>query len=236
MRKVIAVSALLFSASSFAAVGIPVADNPAAIVRAVEWAQLGAQWAKTLTQYKNELSAYKSQLETATGSRDIGGFMGEIKNLKGQLDGYKKRSITLDDMLSSSGGLSTDAERIFNKYKLFELCKGQDQVTMDGCKEDVVNKAATLETAETISKELRAKINDASALAARAERSKDSKESQDLSNAIGIKNMEITALQTQWNIYTQQSQAREKLLEEKRSAAFRKRQGEGQIPRFNIKY
>lgn len=234
MKKIIALCLALFTGSAFAVVGIPVADNPAAAVRVVEWAELLKQWGVTAKQYKDELSAYKDQLETATGTRNIGGFMSDIRNLKGQLEGFNSRSITLNDMLSTSGGgLSSDVERIFNKYKLFELCKGQSVATMNGCKENIVNKAATLDAAETINKQLQTKMNDASVLAERAEKSKDSKESQDLANAIGVKNMEISALQTQWNIYTQQNQAREKLLDDKRKAAFRNQQRNAPVPTFN---
>lgn len=233
MKTVIALCAVLFTGSAFAAVGIPVADNPAAAVRVVEWAQLLKQWGVTASHYKSEITAYKDQLATATGVRNIGGFMNEFRNLKGQLTGYSKSSTSLDDMLSSSGGgLSSDAERIFNKYKLFDVCKGQSLVATANCKENIVNKAATLDTAETINQQLQTKMKDASVLAERAEKSKDTKESQDLANAISVKNMEISALQTQWSIYTQQNQAREKLLEDKRKAAFQKQQMNAPVPTF----
>lgn len=234
MKQIIALCLVLFTGSAFAVLGIPVADNPAAAVRVVEWTTLLKQWGETAGHYKSEITAYKDQLATATGARNIGGFMSEIKNLKGQLSGYSKSSISLNDMLfSNGGGLNSDAERIFNKYKLFEVCKGQSEVTMNGCKEKIVNKAATLDTAETISQQLQTKMNDSAVLAERAEKSKDSKESQDLANAIGVKNMEISALQTQWSIYTQQSQAREKLLEDKARAAFQKQQMNAPVPTFN---
>lgn len=234
MKKIIALCTVLFTGSAFAFVGIPVADNPAAAVRVVEWAQLLKQWGETVKQYDKEITAYKDQLATATGVRNIGGFLGEFRNLKGQLEGYSNRSLTLDEMLSSSGGgLSSDAERIFNKYKMFDVCKGQNMVSTANCKEKIVNKASTLDAADTISKQLQTKMKDASVLADRAEKSKDSKESQDLANAIGVKNMEISALQTQWNIYTQQNQAREKLLDEKRKAAFKQQQTNAPVPTFN---
>lgn len=81
MKTILMMFALIFTGSAFAVVGIPVADNPAAAVRVVEWAQLLKQWGETVKQYKSELTAYKDQLATATGVREIGEFLDEAKKM-----------------------------------------------------------------------------------------------------------------------------------------------------------
>ncbi|MCI4005147.1 type IV secretion system protein, partial [Dickeya dianthicola] len=66
--------------------GIPVFDTVNNTESINQWMQKLKQWQETVTHYKDELDAYKQQLATATGIRDIQGFLREAKSLKDDID------------------------------------------------------------------------------------------------------------------------------------------------------
>ncbi|EFO3708864.1 type IV secretion system protein, partial [Escherichia coli] len=76
---------LFFSAQAFSA-GIPVFDAVQNTESINQWMQKLQQWEDTVTHYKSELDAYKKQLATATGVRDIQGFLSDARSLKTDID------------------------------------------------------------------------------------------------------------------------------------------------------
>lgn len=66
-----------------------------------QWMQELQQWEDTVTHYKSELDAYKKQLATATGVRDIQGFLSDARSLKTDIDNLRKSGISLDDLLTT---------------------------------------------------------------------------------------------------------------------------------------
>ena len=234
MKTILMMFALIFTGSAFAVVGIPVADNPAAAVRVVEWAQLLKQWGETVKQYKSELTAYKDQLATATGVREIGEFLDEAKKIKNEAVSVVNDVKDAKDALTSIGGLAQgEYAALANKYGLMDSCKGLSLQMLDSCQGSITSKLNLIERAESVSDSFSRKLTSIQKLADRAQNSKDSKESQDLANAVNLKAVEMSALQLQWSMATEQAKAANVVWEEKRKAAFEKQQSNAPIPTFN---
>ena len=234
MKTILMMFALIFTGSAFAVVGIPVADNPAAAVRVVEWAQLLKQWGETVKQYKSELTAYKDQLATATGVREIGEFLDEAKKIKNEAVSVVNDVKDAKEALTSIGGLAQgEYAALSNKYGLMDSCKGLSLQMLDSCQGSITSKLNLIERAESVSDSFSRKLTSIQKLADRAQNSKDSKESQDLANAVNLKAVEMSALQLQWSMATEQAKAANVVWEEKRKAAFEKQQSNAPIPTFN---
>lgn len=234
MKTILMMFAILFTGSAFAVVGIPVADNPAAAVRMVEWAQLLKQWGETVKQYKSELTAYKDQLATATGVREIGEFLDEAKKIKNEAVSVVSDVKDAKDALTSIGGLAQgEYAALANKYGLMDSCKGLSLQMLDSCQGSITSKLNLIERAVSVSDSFSRKLTSIQKLADRAQNSKDSKESQDLANAVNLKAVEMSALQLQWSMATEQAKAANVVWEEKRKAAFEKEQLSAPVPTFN---
>ncbi|MDU4365242.1 MAG: type IV secretion system protein, partial [Klebsiella oxytoca] len=91
---------LFISTQAFSA-GIPVFDAVQNTESINQWMQKLQQWEDTVTHYKSELDAYKKQLATATGVRDIQGFLSDARSLKTDIDNLRKSGISLDDLLTT---------------------------------------------------------------------------------------------------------------------------------------
>jgi len=225
---------LFFTGSAFAVVGIPVADNPAAAVRVVEWGTLLKQWAVTAKQYKDELTAYNEQLMTSTGVRQIGEFLDEAKKIKNEAVSVVNDVKDAKDALTSIGSLAQgEYAALAGKYGLMDSCKGLSLQMLESCQGSITSKLNLIERAESVSDTFSRKLGSLQKLADRAQNSKDSKESQDLANAVNLKSVEMSALQLQWSMATEQAKAANVVWEEKRKSAYEKQQSNAPVPTVN---
>ena len=138
------------------------------------------------------------------------------------------------DALTSIGGLAQgEYAALANKYGLMDSCKGLSLQMLDSCQGSITSKLNLIERAESVSDSFSRKLTSIQKLADRAQNSKDSKESQDLANAVNLKAVEMSALQLQWSMATEQAKAANVVWEEKRKAAFEKEQLSAPVPTFN---
>lgn len=251
MKLLLALSVVLVVSPVFAA-GVVVNDPAAAAAASKAEAKAEAQrledkiekakknlkeasdFLLTLEQYRKVLEEYNKQLKAVTGIRDIGDIMVDIQSLKKDFMKDQLNSLDLNKMLNGSNGSPNEqADNIFNKYKLFAMCAGLNIIATTDCKQKNANKASTLESAQEVGLKLDAVLKNAEKLAALAQDAKDSKTSQDLNNAIGLRTIEMAALQTQLTMNVQQNQARDQLLEDKARVSFVKQQAMASAPTFN---
>jgi len=192
------------------------------------------QWKQTAEHFKEQHNMMKRQLASNTGERDIGDVDGELSSLSQELNGIEKHRRLLNNLLRSSDSQQNeDANEILEKYHIFDVCKEKGSRKLDNiCKEELLNKAGTIEVGEQIREKMKNKMVEASKLASKAKTTKDTKESQDLANAIALKDMEINQLKNQWDSFVDESNLREKLIEEKRREAFWEHQKNAPIPTF----
>lgn len=234
-----AIGAVLFFSSYSMAAGIPVFDGIQNTESINQFVQKLQQWSDTVTHYQNELDAYKKQLATATGVRNIQSFLSDAKNLKNDLDNLRKNGVSLDDLLTNSGGsYSSQLDSLYSKYKSLSTrdCDSSvntSQLYQDTCKQIVLNQAVAVENTSEVQDKISDTLSDISTLSSRMELSEDSKESQDLANAISAKSVQLNALTAQWEMSVKQSEIRNQMLAQKKQKAFTEQQMNAPVPDLN---
>jgi type IV secretion system protein VirB5 len=217
----------IFISTQAISAGIPVFDAVQNTESINQWIQKLQQWQETVTHYKSELDAYQQQLATATGIRDIQGFLSEAKNLKTDIDNLRRNGISLDDLLTSqSSSYSSELQGLYNKYKSFDVCNqsSSSQRYLDSCKQLILNQAVSIENTRDVENKIAGTLNDISDLSDRISNARDSKESQDLANAVAAKSVQLNALTSQWEMSVKQTEQRTKLLEQQKQKAFEQQQ------------
>ncbi|EKW1656952.1 TPA: type IV secretion system protein [Klebsiella oxytoca] len=225
-RDIILTLALFISTQAMSA-GIPVFDAVQNTESMNQWIQKLQQWQETVTHYRSELDAYKQQLATATGLRDVQAFLREAKSLKTDIDNLRQHGISLDDLLSNpSGSYSSELNSLYNKYKTFDTCNpsSSSQRYLDSCKQMILNQAVAIENTSEVENKITGTLGDISDLSDRIANAQDSKESQDLANAIAAKSVQLNALTSQWEMSVKQAEQRTTLLEQQKQKAFEQQQ------------
>ncbi|HBQ5624655.1 TPA: type IV secretion system protein [Klebsiella pneumoniae] len=225
-RDIILALSLFISTRAMSA-GIPVFDAVQHTESMNQWIQKLQQWQETVTHYRSELDAYKQQLATATGVRDVQAFLREAKSLKTDIDNLRQNGISLDDLLSNqSGSYSSELNSLYNKYKTFDTCNpsSSSQRYLDSCKQMILNQAVAIENTSEVENKITGTLGDISDLSDRIANAQDSKESQDLANAIAAKSVQLNALTGQWEMSVKQTEQRATLLEQQKQKAFEQQQ------------
>ncbi|QYM96568.1 type IV secretion system protein VirB5 [Dickeya ananatis] len=207
--------------------GIPVFDAVNNAESINQWMQKLKQWQETVTHYKDELDAYKQQLATATGIRDIQGFLREAKSLKDDIDALRKNGISLDDLLTNpDGSYSSALQGLYKKYQSFDSCNPSRSSLryQDSCKQLLLNQALAIENTREVQDRMTSTLNDIADLSDRIANAKDSKESQDLANTVAAKSVQLNALTSQWEMSVRQTEQRAILLEQQKQKAFEQQQ------------
>ncbi|GKK81473.1 MULTISPECIES: type IV secretion system protein [Enterobacterales] len=225
-RDIILALSLFISTQAMSA-GIPVFDAVQNTESINQWIQKLQQWQETVTHYRSELDAYKQQLATATGVRDVQAFLREAKSLKTDIDNLRQHGISLDDLLSNqNGSYSSELNSLYNKYKSFDTCNpsSSSQRYLDSCKQMILNQAVAIENTSEVENKITGTLDDISDLSDRIANAQDSKESQDLANAIAAKSVQLNALTSQWEMSVKQTEQRTVLLEQQKQKAFQQQQ------------
>ncbi|EPJ0882921.1 type IV secretion system protein [Citrobacter sp. Cf079] len=225
-RKLILALSLFISTQAMSA-GIPVFDAVQNTESMNQWIQKLQQWQETVTHYRSELDAYKQQLATATGVRDVQAFLREAKSLKTDIENLRQNGISLDDLLSNqSGSYSSELNSLYNKYKTFDTCNPSSSSPryLDSCKQMILNQAVAIENTSEVENKITSTLGDISDLSDRIANAQDSKESQDLANAIAAKSVQLNALTSQWEMSVKQTEQRATLLEQQKQKAFEQQQ------------
>ncbi len=202
-----------------------------------QWKEQAMQWQQTLKHYTNQQETMKDQLASLTNIRDIGDLEGQIDSLIYEMDGIERHRSMFTEMLSSSKPeISSEANDILNKYQMFDMCQKKGSSRLDNiCKEEILNKAGTIETGSKIKKKMKRKMREVQTLSRKASMTKDLKESQDIANAISLKQAEINQLEHQWQLSVDEANLREKLIEQKKIKAFNEQQKNAPSPNVIFK-
>jgi len=234
-RVIILALSLLMSTRVLSA-GIPVFDAVQNTESMNQWIQKLQQWQETVTHYRNELDAYEQQLATATGVRDVQAFLSDAKSLKNDIDNLRQNGISLDDLLSNqSGSYSSELNNLYKKYKTFDTCNpsNSSQRYLDSCKQMILNQAVAIENTSEVENKITGTLDDISDLSDRIANAQDSKESQDLANAIATKSVQLNALTSQWEMSVKQTEQRTTLLEQQKQKAFEQQQLTAPVANLN---
>ncbi|EMM6516294.1 type IV secretion system protein [Enterobacter ludwigii] len=207
---------MLLNSSLVSASGIPVVDAVANAQEMAHWTEKLKQWTETAQHYRSQIQAYKEQLATATGIRDIAGFVDQARNLKSDLERLRQPGQALNELLRS-GGSSGQFDALYKKYRIFDTCKAEQSKTwVDICKQQVINKALQFEQTDEIQQQVSQVLGEINTLSDRVALSGDIKESQDLANTIQLKSVMLNTLTTQWEMSVKAAENREQILENER--------------------
>ena len=225
-----------FLSSSAYCAGIPVFDAVSNQESLQQWLQKLQQWQETVSHFKSELNAYQQQLATATGVRDIQVLLQDAKSLKNDIAELGKHGISLDALLTNpQGSYSHELDNLYKKYQFFATCPSNHAapVYLQSCKQLLLNQAVAIENTHDIQNKMSQSLDIISTLSDRISLSKDSKESQDLANAVAAKSVQLHALTTQWEISVKQSEQRAALLIQQRQKAYNDWQLYAPVADFN---
>ncbi|PPZ39232.1 type IV secretion system protein VirB5, partial [Escherichia coli] len=92
------------------------------------------------------------------------------------------------------------------------------------CKQNVLNHAVSIDNTSDVENRINSTLSDISDLSDRITNAQDTKESQDLANAVAAKSVQLSALTSQWEMSVRQSEQRTTLLEQQRQKAFEQQQ------------
>ncbi|HGH3974408.1 TPA: type IV secretion system protein, partial [Yersinia enterocolitica] len=163
-------------------------------------------------------------------------FLLDAKSLKNDIEHLRENGISLDGLLTNpSGYYSSDLQRLYNKYQSFDICNqsSSSQRYLESCKQLVLNQAVSIENTSDVQNRINSTLNDISDLSDRIANAKDSKESQDLANAVAAKSVQLNALTSQWEMSAKQAEQRSLMLTQQRQKAFNEQQLTSPIPDFN---
>lgn len=106
------------------------------------------------------------------------------------------------------------------------------KIYLNVCKQETINKDYMIEQTAEVQKKVNNALKDIGNLSNRIANAKDSKESQDLANAIQAKSVKLNSLTSAWEMNIKAAEQRDKLLAAKREKAFRQHQYDAPLPKF----
>ncbi|EBH5154660.1 type IV secretion system protein VirB5 [Salmonella enterica] len=216
--------------------GILVFDATAKLENAKQWAKEAKQWMQTAQHYKDQIQAYKDQLATATGLRDIQGLISQAKGVRDDIRALQKQGISLNDLIMSDSPVTGDARSLYERFKSFDNCDAKVKAVSSeyatACEKSALNKGYQLQQTLDVQKQVNRALDEISGLSTRIANSKDSKESQDLANAIQAKSIQLNSLTTSWEMNIRAAEQRDKLAEQKKRKAFREQQLDAPLPKY----
>jgi type IV secretion system protein VirB5 len=232
MKKLALVLGLAFTCNHAAFAGIPTIDS-AAIANSVtefvstnqEYQAQVKRWESTDQHHKNELEAYEKQLESQTGERKIGVLINEYNVNKFEFPSVNSL------MSSGRGALSDQAKKMFDEYNLFDNCQQKDKSLRDNCDAQAVVDFQRMAMLDEANENLNKKLEEIGKVAERIKTSKDTKESQDLTNVMQLKMSELDMERSRLEIaLAQQQTQRDILLQQKEQLGAKRRSAE--VPKF----
>ncbi|MFZ4210593.1 type IV secretion system protein [Pantoea endophytica] len=202
------------------ALGIPTFDTALNTQTELQWVEKLQQWAQTVKHYQDQIKAYQNQLAAQTGLRDIQGLVSQGMNLKNDIADLAKQGLSINDMLTSNAPPTGALNSLYDKYKAFDVCNPQQSKSYETiCKQETINKAWAVDQTSEVQGKISDALSDISSLSNRIANAKDTKESQDLANAVQAKSIQLNMLSSQWEMNMKASEQRDKLFAQKRKIA-----------------
>lgn len=172
--------------------GIPVIDSAQIGNQIQTWVVEAQRWQKEIAQYKQDFENQQNQLlqqtgilSTLQGIRDVEGFINDVTNELKDVTNLDKW-ISQSDYILKNGYdvLGSDLKKIFDSYQLDNLCKSlvssQKKMCEGNIVLDVIKEVETKRDLEKYEK----RLNTIETIAKQMKTAEDSKEAQDLSNAM----------------------------------------------------
>jgi type IV secretion system protein VirB5 len=221
-KLLLAVTLLCCSAGVFAlGAGVIVHDAKSALDTA-------AQWVKEVKQWEKELTAYKDELLTKTGIRDVQGLVQDAQSVSKELmQIYDKGNVFIDDYIKNPDAvLSEQAKSLLSDYKVKNTCKGLGYTgdLVRGCEASFLSQLAGIEYGNQLESKLRDDSQSMKDLIDQVKNAKDTKATQDATNAVYLENLKFEKLKFQYEMYRDKQRDLAEYKEMMLQAAFQEKQ------------
>ncbi|EAR4923066.1 pilus assembly protein [Salmonella enterica subsp. enterica] len=231
MKKCI-ISAVLASLSviSGAQAGIPVAidANPEWAVEAQRWTERLKQWQDTVSHYQKQINAYKQELLTKTGIRDVQGLVQSAQSVSQELEKiYDQGNAFIDDYIKNpDAALSEQAKSLLSDYKVTNTCKGLGYTgdLVRGCEASFLSQLAGIEYGNKLESKLRQDNQTMKDLIEQVKNAKDTKSTQDATNAVALEQLKFEKLKFQYQMYIDKQKQLAEYKKEIAKSSFRNEQ------------
>lgn len=195
-----------------------------------------AQWVKEAKQWQNELTAYKDELLTKTGIRDVQGLVQDAQSVSSELTQiYDQGNAFIDDYIKNPDGvLSQQAKTLLSDYKVTDTCKGLGYTgdLVKGCEASFLSQLAGVEYGNQLQDKLKEDNQSMKDLIDQVKNAKDTKATQDATNAVSLENMKFEKLKFQYEMYRDKQRDLAQYKEKMSEAAFREKQLNAEEPSF----
>ena len=195
-----------------------------------------AQWVKEAKQWQNELTAYKDELLTKTGIRDVQGLVQDAQSVSSELTQiYDQGNAFIDDYIKNpEGALSQQAKTLLSDYKVTDTCKGLGYTgdLVKGCEASFLSQLAGVEYGNQLQDKLKEDNQSMKDLIDQVKNAKDTKATQDATNAVSLENMKFEKLKFQYEMYRDKQRDLAQYKEKMSEAAFREKQLNAEEPSF----
>lgn len=221
-KKLIAATLFCCSASAFAlGDGVIVHDAKSALDTA-------AQWVKEAKQWENELTAYKDELLTKTGIRDVQGLVQDAQSVSKELTQiYDQGNAFINDYIKNPDAvLSAQAKSLLSDYKVTDTCKGLGYTgnQVRGCEATFLSQLAGVEYGNQLEEKLRSDNQSMKDLIDQVKNAKDTKATQDATNAVSLENLKFEKLKFQYEMYRDKQNQLAEYKKEMARSSFRNEQ------------
>lgn len=221
-KQLLAATLICCSASAFAlGDGVIVHDAKSALDTA-------AQWVKEAKQWENELTAYKDELLTKTGIRDVQGLVQDAQSVSKELTQiYDQGNAFIDDYIKNPDAvLSAQAKSLLSDYKVTDTCKGLGYTgnQVRGCEATFLSQLAGVEYGNQLEEKLRSDNQSMKDLIDQVKNAKDTKATQDATNAVSLENLKFEKLKFQYEMYRDKQRDLAEYKMKMSEAAFQKKQ------------
>jgi|SRR5699024_1822232 len=213
--KLILSGLLLINSTTIYAQGIPTIDS-AAIAKQVEtWKVEAERWSETIAEYKKAYQAQLDQIATQTGARDIAGFINESKKQYDQVKDLKQW-IDNPELLLTHGknALNSELRAIYDKYGMTNICEQGNEKMKTLCEGEIIITATKEQQNRRDLERVNERVNTINEIADRMAKATDTKEAQDLGNAMQTQIALLQADNIQRDIQAKQFEQQERLIEQ----------------------
>lgn len=213
--KLILSGLLLINSTTIYAQGIPTIDS-AAIARQVEtWKVEAERWSETIAEYKKAYQAQLDQIATQTGARDIAGFINESKKQYDQVKDLKQWIDNPEKLLThGKNALNSELRAIYDKYGMTNICEQGNEKMKTLCEGEIIITATKEQQNRRDLERVNERVNTINEIADRMAKATDTKEAQDLGNAMQTQIALLQADNIQRDIQAKQFEQQERLIEQ----------------------
>lgn len=187
-----------------------------------------AQWVKEAKQWQSELTAYKDELLTKTGVRDVQGLVQDAQSVSSELTKiYEQGNAFIDDYIKNpDAALSQQAKTLLSDYKVTDTCKGLGYSgdLVKGCEASFLSQLAGVEYGNQLEDKLKEDNKSMKDLIDQVKNAKDTKATQDATNAVSLENMKFEKLKFQYEMYRDKQNQLAEYKKEMAKSSFRNEQ------------